>query len=359
MREWVDIAINWIPIVLGVAAYGYLLVNALEARRRLAFFCGKPWIWRKKKFFLVMGLFEPDTEANERPNERTLLVDPEKHSIAKLPCRGTLDQPQREPHAPIQVTPEDGSQVVLLPTASKAWISHTVEPAVLTEQQLQAGKEGQLLIGPDGTLWRYEARPSYLDLQPRWQQLVPLLSGFLSWDDTNAAKAVADILPRRQVDTVLRTSIEFSGQGDADRDPVLYVGSPRSTPQLEHILASRRIEVHIEQDRIADGKTRYVQVNGKQLCSLGPEKHDDRLGVIVRIERGKEKGVCTCVFGCSARITKLTGECLARHWKVLSRLAKNKGCDSFVAVFHTDKHKRTLPMQPDLFPLKGGTETPN
>lgn len=354
MSEWLDIAVTWIPIVLAVGANGYLILRALEARRCLSFFCGRAWIRGQRDFRIVLGLFEPDTDINERPNQRVLVVDQVNRTMLQPSGSCEVTCTTSEEHAPMRIRHADGSQGELIPTASKAWVSHTATPQSLSEEQLTAGKCGHIVISESGGLWRYAPAATYMDLQPRWQVLVPLLSPFLSWDDTNAAKAVDDVLPFRQLKTTLHSSIDFSRKADIHDDPVLYVGSPRSIPPLELLLKKRNVAIAIEEDRVAEGKVRFVAINGKRVYELAPKKEDERVAIVGRIHRGEEAGVCSFVCGCSARITKQAGEYLAANWQDLWRRARhsNKGCKSFVAVFRMNRQQDMLPNRPELFCLK-------
>jgi hypothetical protein len=343
MSKWVGLAVNWIPIILAVAAYRYLLLRAIETRRCLAFFCGRPWLRGVKDFRIVVGLFEPDTDANEKPNERVLLVDQANRKILEPSGKCALSRATPDAHAPLRLTMESGSGGQLIPTASKAWVSHPVDPAALTEESKAAGRNGRLVITEDRVLWRYAPRADFMNLLSRWQRLVPLLSPVLSWDDANAAKAVNDILPDRQVRTTLHASIDFSRRDNIHDDPVLYIGEPRS----------RDVVIAIAQDRVPKGKVRYVKIEGRTVCELTPDMEDDRVAIVARIDRGKDRGVCTFVCGCSARITQQAGECLASSWKELWRRAQqdNKGRKSFLWLFRTKKDTAVLSTRPEIFPL--------
>jgi hypothetical protein len=357
MGKWIGLAANWIPLIVSLAAnvlaLAYFLLRPIETRRRLTFFCGRPWRRGVKDFRIILGLFEPDTERNERPNDRVLLVDRANRKILEPSGRCTLTGTPQDPHAPIRFTREGVPEGQLIPTASKAWVSHKEAPGALTEESKAAGRSGRVVISEDNALWRYAPESSPKGLQTRWQMLVPLFSPFLSWDDVNAAKAVADVLPDKHVRTTLHTSFDFSCRVDIHDNPVLYVGAPRSNPHLESILTSRNIVIAIAQDRVARGEARHIKIGGKVVCELTPELEDERVAVVARIHRGKDAGVCTLVCGCSARITQEAGEHLAAHWKELWRLAKQKkkGCKSFMAVLRKSKHDRAFRGRPDVIPL--------
>ncbi len=349
MRESLDIAINWIPIALSLAAYSYLFVLAIEARQRLTFFCGRPWMRGKKPFHVVVGLFEPDTDSNDCCNSGVVVVDESSQRVLQVRDGATVDGNRAAGDAPLRLTMPDGSRGELHPTASMSWVSHAVSPTVLEKEDVLAGKGGSIVMAKDGSIWRYQTQASHCIAHSRWQELVSLYSSFLSWDDAQAAKAVAELLPSRLVETVMCTSFEFSRKANADHLSALFVGGPRGAPQLEGALERFGLEIRIEQDRIAANQSRYVRIGDKKVRWLGIEQDNKGLAVIVRMRQGATGGVFTCVFGGSARITKLAGEWLGQNWRSLSSEAKKMKCENFIAVFEIDKHKDALPSDPTVF----------